>query len=576
MCGIFGIYSSKELSENDVSLVHTSKKYLDHRGPDEFNIKKINKNLIFSHSRLSIIDLSNKNFQPRNDNEFVISFNGEIYNFKDLKKKYLRSENFLTDGDTEVLLKMWKKFGKNCINYLDGMYAFAIWDGKILSLVTDRFSEKPLFYYQDHDKIIFSSEQKIFYECITNSSSLNETKFFDFMGVQINEESFCKNIKKMKPGCVLEISEGKIISEDFIYKKNLKENNISDELTNQNIEEILDLLLKSIKKRLISDQKISILQSGGYDSTLLLAIIKNEIKKDFQCYHLEQQNFSEKHQIISNFNKLKIPLNFIKFVQFDEKYLSIDNIINYHYQLTDNFSISLLDCICNEIKKDKIRVALSGTGGDELFYGYSKYYNAYKIDKKYHFLNTKLFKKISNYFPNNSTFKIFVNKNPEIISFLKNNFNFNYYIKYHKKIYFDKIFKLSEVELFKNMRNFDLEFTLPENLNFNQDIASMKNSVEIRSPYLNNDLFNYVENIDSKFFFEKGPKTLSKIILERYFKLNISKTGFTYSDNLKKKFISSNIKSIQKYNLENIFKINFQLGFKNFYKKKLTDKIISF
>ena len=576
MCGIFGIYSSKDLTENDVSLVHTSKKYLYHRGPDEFNIKKINKNLIFSHSRLSIIDLSNENFQPRNDNEFVISFNGEIYNFKELKKKYLRSENFLTNGDTEVLLKMWKKFGKNCINYLDGMYAFAIWDGKILSLVTDRFSEKPLFYYQDNDKVIFSSEQKIFYECITNSSSLSETKFFDFMGVQINEESFCKNIKKMKPGCVLEISEGKIISEDYIYKKNLKKKNTSDELTNQNIEEILDLLLKSIKKRLISDQKISILQSGGYDSTLLLAIIKNEIKKDFQCYHLEQQNFSEKHQIISNFKKLKIPLNFIKFVQFDEKYLSIDNIINYHYQLTDNFSISLLDCICNEIKKDKIRVALSGTGGDELFYGYSKYYNAHKIDKKYNFLNNKLFKKISNYFPNNSTFKILVNKNPEIISFLKNNLNFNYYIKYHKKIYFDKIFKLSEVELFKNMRNFDLEFTLPENLNFNQDIASMKNSVEIRSPYLNNDLFNYVENIDSKFFFQKGPKTLSKIILERYFKLNISKTGFTYSDNLKNKFIISNIKSIQKYNLENIFKINFQLGFKNLYKKKLTDKIISF
>ena len=114
MCGIFGIYSSKDLTENDISLVHTSKKYLDHRGPDEFNVKKINKNLVFSHSRLSIIDLSNENFQPRNDNEFVISFNGEIYNFKDLKKKYLRHENFLTNGDTEVLLKMWKKFGKNC------------------------------------------------------------------------------------------------------------------------------------------------------------------------------------------------------------------------------------------------------------------------------------------------------------------------------------------------------------------------------------------------------------------------------------------------------------------------------
>ena len=109
MCGIFGIYSNDEITDNDLNLVKSSEKYLNHRGPDQFNIKKINKNLVFSHSRLSIIDLSDQNFQPRKEEEKVISYNGEIYNFKELREKYLKFETFTTNGDTEVLLKMWKK-----------------------------------------------------------------------------------------------------------------------------------------------------------------------------------------------------------------------------------------------------------------------------------------------------------------------------------------------------------------------------------------------------------------------------------------------------------------------------------
>ncbi len=574
MCGIFGIYSNDDITENDLTLVKSSKKYLDHRGPDQFNIKKINKNLIFSHSRLSIIDLSDENFQPRKEQETVISYNGEIYNFKELREKYLKSETFVTNGDTEVLLKMWKKFGKDCLKYLDGMYAFSIWDGNYLNLVTDRFSEKPLFIYEQNNKIIFSSEPKIFYELFKNDILAKDTKFFDFMGVQINEESYCKSIKKLKPCNIIKIKDGKIIS-DETYEINIpsKSKNKIENFSNQNIEEILELLLNSIKKRLISDQKISILQSGGYDSTLLLAIIKNEIKKDFQCYHLEQKNFSEREQIILNFKKLNIPLNYIKFVQFDENYINIDNIINYHYQLTDNFSISLLDCICKEIKKDKIRVALSGTGGDELFYGYSKYFNAFRIQKKFKIFNNKFVKKISNYLPDENLIKILNKNNLDIISYLKNSDIYKFQIKHNKKILFPEIFQLTKKNLFENMREFDLKFTLPESLNFNQDIASMKNSIEIRSPYLNKDLFNYIDNINPRILFEKGPKTLSKIILEKYFKLNISKQGFTYSNDLKKKFQKINDENIKKYNLGKLFETNFQLGFKDLYKKKLINKL---
>ena len=122
MCGIFGIYSKKKLNDEDLKLANKAKKFLNHRGPDEFNLFQDNENnLILCHSRLSIIDISKKNSQPRKEKNNVLVFNGEIYNFKELKKNYLQDSNFETNGDTEVLLKMWIKYGSKCISYLDGM-----------------------------------------------------------------------------------------------------------------------------------------------------------------------------------------------------------------------------------------------------------------------------------------------------------------------------------------------------------------------------------------------------------------------------------------------------------------------
>ena len=145
MCGIFGVYSQNELSVDDHEIIKKSKSYLHHRGPDQFNIFNVNDKLSLAHTRLSIIDLSKDNYQPRTEDSHTICFNGEIYNFKDLKKKYFTNEKFSTQGDTEVLLKMWKKFGIDTLTYLDGMYSIAVWDEKKLYLATDPF-EKTIIY----------------------------------------------------------------------------------------------------------------------------------------------------------------------------------------------------------------------------------------------------------------------------------------------------------------------------------------------------------------------------------------------------------------------------------------------
>ena len=577
MCGIFGIYSKKKLNSEDINLANRAKKFLNHRGPDDFNLFQDEKNnLILCHSRLSIIDLSKKNSQPRKEKNNVLVFNGEIYNFKELKKNHLRDSVFETNGDTEVLLKMWIKYGPKCIDYFDGMYAFALWDNENLFLVTDFFGEKPLFIFEHEEKILFSSEAKIFIEIFKSDIKNNNTLFFDFFGIQINKEMLIKKIKKISRNSVLKVNSGKVI-EKFSIKKKINLKKKIYKIKNQNLEEILDLLIKSIKKRLISDQKISILQSGGYDSTLLLAIIKKEIKKDFQCYHLEQDSISEKKQILRNFDHLKISRDNIKFINFDKSLLDIENYINYHYQLTDNYSVALMDSITSSIAKDGIRVALTGTGGDELFYGYNKYFNAFKLQKKISlFSKLPFFKFFKKNLKSNKINILDLENYFEYISYLKNDLIYKHYKATKDLPYkFEDFFQKKE-NLFLDMRKFDLKFTLPENLNFNQDIASMKNSIELRSPFLNRELFEYLNNLDHNLLFDLGPKTISKILLKKFFNLDIPKSGFSLFYETQNFFIKKNFELIRKYDLENIFKINFQLGFKKLYKKELINKFHNF
>ena len=160
----------------------------------------------------------------------------------------------------------------------------------------------------------------------------------------------------------------------------------------------------------------------------------------------------------------------------------------------------------------------------------------------------------------------------EYISYLKNDKNYNHYKLKKDLIYkFNDFFEKKE-NLFLDMRKFDMKFTLPENLNFNQDIASMNNSVELRSPFLNRELFDYLENLEHNVLFTLGPKTISKILLKKFFNLDIPKSGFSLFNETQNFFIKKNFKFIKTYNLENLFNNDFQLGFKKLYKKKLFDK----
>ncbi len=208
MCGIFGFYLSRKLIDNDIRVGLEGLNVLNHRGPDDsgFWCDK-EKGIFLGHNRLSIIDTSNKNSQPMKYSDTIISYNGEIYNFLDIKRKFKNDfSSFSTTGDTEVLLKLWKLKGLKSFDELDGMFAFAIFQNNNLFLSVDFFGEKPLFYYISKDGIYFSSEANPLIKLL-NLKIINDKRNnleFSLFGYINSPNTGYKNLYKVEPStCII-------------------------------------------------------------------------------------------------------------------------------------------------------------------------------------------------------------------------------------------------------------------------------------------------------------------------------------------------------------------------------------
>jgi len=264
MCGIAGIIGNFEISD-----LETIKIALRHRGPDRQSSFKKNE-FCFMHSLLKIMDLSDQSVQPMVDESTgnVIIFNGSIYNYKDLKKNYFIRDKFKSKTDTEILLKMYQKFGLNFLNYLKGMYAFAIFDKKKnkIFIFRDKFGIKPLFYFSKLSYLIFASEIKVLLKnkIVKNSVEVNYKKVVEFIGhrhLNGSSSTLIKNIKVLNPGNFIEydlkLKKFDIIKFDF--KKDQKYQKKDNYYFENIFKESLDYLT------ITEHKKIACLLSGGLD-----------------------------------------------------------------------------------------------------------------------------------------------------------------------------------------------------------------------------------------------------------------------------------------------------------------------
>lgn len=377
MCGICGFVGSG--SVDDLNRMATAVK---HRGPDDFGIASIEKfNFYLAHTRLSIIDIENGK-QPMADinREFIVSFNGEIYNHIELRSKLIKlGHKFTTlNSDTEVLLLGWKQWGKSLLNYLDGMFAFAILDinKQKLILARDRFGEKPLFWSAQNNNFYFGSELTTITKHSHFQSSINETalkKYFGY-GFVPAPMSLIKNVNKLKGGTFLEydIADRKIVLQSYFeYQIEPDESLVNSANLS---EELFDLLCNSTRNKLNADVPIGLFLSGGLDSSSILAAAK-KVRPDstFETFTIGFQNksFDETHfaELVANSFQTNHHTKVIDLADvnslMDKIFYSLDEPIS-DPSIIPTFLLS-------EFASTKVKVALSGDGGDEFFAGYDPF-----------------------------------------------------------------------------------------------------------------------------------------------------------------------------------------------------------
>jgi asparagine synthase (glutamine-hydrolysing) len=377
MCGITGkIYLNKErnIDPNELKQMTDT---LHHRGPDDEGFY-INKNIGLGFRRLSIIDL-NTGHQPltnKNGSKWIV-FNGEIYNFLE-QREVLKQKgySFKTKTDTEVILKLYEEYGVNCLQYLRGMFAFAIWDNNKQQLfcARDRFGIKPFYYYTDKDKFVFGSEIK----AILKSGDIDKTLSYDALdsyfafGYITSDLSIYKKIKKLQPAHYLLLSfNDKVTLEIKRYWEIRFEPDYS-KTENQWSEEIESALSETVKLHMISDVPLGAFLSGGIDSSSVVAMMAKHSTQPIKTFSI---GFKEK-----KFNELEFAREVAK------KYNC-----EYHEQIVEPEAISLLPKLVSaydepfadssaiptyyvsKLAREYVTVALSGDGGDELFAGYDDY-----------------------------------------------------------------------------------------------------------------------------------------------------------------------------------------------------------
>lgn len=517
MCGISGCIVNKELTNIQIDKTLALMK---RRGPDNQNYRvfKFGEKFIYLfHSRLSIIDLNDRSNQPFSFRGYHLIFNGEIYNYRELKEKYLKEFAFNTKSDTEVLLYMFIKFGKDFEKKLNGMWAFAIYDEnkQKLYLSRDRFGEKPLHYIVDNNQFYFSSEIKNI-ACLLNKKlqiNLNQIRRFlvyGYKAIYKYKDHFYKNLFRLEPSSSVEIDHNLNLYNNKYYSVNIGENNFSKK---ENIERTRENLISSIKSRMVADVPLAFCLSGGVDSTSIVSIAKKVLNKNVKSYSIldDDERYNEKENIKKTLEHLEIDHQFIDLKDnFNIK--SLSELISYHDEplCTINFfSHSLLQ---KAINSDGNKISISGVGADEIFAGYWDHHlflmhylkiNNFDIYEKY---KSDWIKYIKPLVTNPDL------KKSDLFEYKGNNENeyryigYDYYSSFLKEEFIEEQIdnKFDEASILKNRMLNELFYEIiPPSLD-NEDLNSMYYSVENRSPFLNHELVDSAFSIPTSQLISDG------------------------------------------------------------------------
>ncbi len=511
MCGFVG-YVNKQKDKKD-----TIKEMADlivHRGPDSDGYYT-DDTIAMGFRRLSIIDLNNGT-QPiyNEDKTKVIIFNGEIYNFKDIKGDLVKKgHKFSTNTDTEVILHGYEEYSEKILDKLRGMFAFVIYDKstKEVFAARDFYGIKPFYYAMMGDTFMFGSEIKSFLVHPDFVRDFNPDALEYYLTFQYNamEETFFKNVFKLMPGHYLKYKDGKLDITKYYELKFEEEDTLSYDEWKQGIKERLE---DSIKAHKISDVEVGSFLSSGVDSSFVAA--SSDVSKTFTV-GFDNKNYSE-ISYAKDLSKKINTVNINKTVTKEEYFKNLSNIMYYMDEpLADPSAVALY--FVTSIASENVKVSLSGEGADEIFGGYNIYQEPFVWSWYYKvpYGVRKAIGKIASVFPSHRGLNFLVRRgkkledrfvgnafifnNKEVSKILSFKRNTNGFQDLTKK-YYEAVEDKDDVT---KMQYIDFNFWLTGDILLKADKMSMANSLEVRVPFLDRPLIDYARKLPTKYKVDK-------------------------------------------------------------------------
>jgi len=533
MCGIVG-YAFSRINGDHFNLIEATER-IRHRGPDDFGIwNSFDGKVGFGHRRLSILDLTKNGQQPMLDaeNKIVVVFNGEIYNFLDIKKQLLiEGYCFNSASDTEVIIYAYKHWGIDFLKRLNGMFSIAIYDlsNSKLILARDRVGEKPLFYNLTDNSIYFASELKALFVNKKLNRKLDFQSFNEYLkiGYVTSNKSILLGYNKLLPGNYLTFctNSGNVEVKKYWELPNLLETYVSKDDLLFNLEE---LLTDSVKKQMVADVPVGVLLSGGLDSSIITALaskVSSKVKTFTVGFpghaHFDEFNYAKK---ISNYFGTE-------HIELEASNPDLESLLP---KLAEQFDEPISDSsmiptfLVSQLVKEHCTVALGGDGGDELFGGYKDYNSLLRAESTFGnvpiFLRDKIRMLIENFIP---------------LGFKGRNFLIQFCLDFHnielrnsslfdKKSRFEIISRIASDYSFPTLKDSKINFVfhynndliqkltrvdflnyLPNDVLVKVDRSSMLNSLEIRAPFLDYRIIDFAfGNVPSKFKVDKDNRKI--------------------------------------------------------------------
>lgn len=511
MCGFIGYINNKK---KDKKVIKEMNDMIIHRGPDDESY--YDDDLVsLAFRRLSIIDLKNGRQPMMNEDEsIVIVFNGEIYNFQELKKDLAKKHTFKNNSDTEVIIHGYEEYGVDIVKKLRGMFAFVIWDKnkKQLFGARDYFGIKPFYYTNMNNTFMFGSEIKSFLKHPDFKKEINKKALKPYLTFQYSalEETFFKGVFRLKPAHYFIYKNGKMdINKYFSYEYNEVKNSKNDF-----IKMIDEDVRSSIEYHKISDVQVGSFLSGGVDSSYVVSVLKPDktFSVGFDYDKFNETNYAKE---LSDILEIK---NKRKLINADEFFDALPSVQYYSDEPHANLSAVPLYYLSQLAVKD-VKVVLSGEGADELYLGYSSYHRSkfFNFYQKFPFVFRKTVKKVAEKMPYFKGKGFLVKAGSKLEdyyigqAFIFNDKEANSVLKkkYQSDLTFKDITKpiLEEVKDkndFVKMQYLDMHLWLPNDILLKADKMTMANSLELRVPFLDVEVYKNSTKIPAKYQIKKN------------------------------------------------------------------------